>query len=527
MNMTSASFNQPSTVFVEHHQQYVIRYFEGSSSPDNGDGGGGVDQNIYACIALMTLSGFLRVSATMALAFPDFLAKQRQQQRSDQRLTNRILDDFVGREEEEGEEEEPIVETSGDHSATSRRAPGTSVSNHQPARDSTEVGTNNNDNKDEQNCCCCNYYCFVAIHVLLLFVAAIVSVVGTFYGPVSIAIPVQTGSQLLFNVIAMGLLLRMRYFNKSQRTGTYVVFFSVLSLVDVGPNPTDNQDILHILSHSNIAITWSLVITLGLIVTTICTIQLLLLSKKTSSEGDVGIQDGGNEEVEEAGSTSFGGSSNNDDDDGNNRDGDNSSIMHTHYSFSILLAGVTFSNVAMATSGKMLGSFIFTPYFGLAFIYYVISAVLGLLFSITSSTACEQGLFTPASSVALIIVNFITGILIWEDWKVMTTWVGYICSILLMCCGVYLLAEIDLFEKYLVQRTADMVIQVVDPQHQNRTGARGLDSEDSDSSQSQLERGLTEPLIMPERQHKRVRRRGVESELAPESVQDGVTFRLS
>ena len=106
----------------------------------------------------------------------------------------------------------------------------------------------------------------------------------------------------------------------------------------------------------------------------------------------------------------------------------------------------------------------------------------------------------------------------------MTTWVGYICSILLMCCGVYLLAEIDLFEKYLVQRTADMVIQVVDPQHQNRTGARGLDSEDSDSSQSQLERGLTEPLIIPERQHKGVRRRGVESELVPGSVQDGVTF---
>ena len=109
MTMTSASFNQPSTVFVEQHQQYAIRYFEDSSSPDNGDGGGGVDQNIYACIALMALSGFLRVSATMALAFPDFLAKQRQKQRSDQRLTNRILDDFVGREEEEGEEE-PIVE---------------------------------------------------------------------------------------------------------------------------------------------------------------------------------------------------------------------------------------------------------------------------------------------------------------------------------------------------------------------------------------------------------------------------------
>ena len=34
------------------------------------------------------------------------------------------------------------------------------------------------------------------------------------------------------------------------------------------PTP-DNQDILHILSHSNIAITWSLIITIGLIATTV------------------------------------------------------------------------------------------------------------------------------------------------------------------------------------------------------------------------------------------------------------------
>jgi hypothetical protein len=40
----------------------------------------------------------------------------------------------------------------------------------------------------------------------------------------------------VFNVIAMGIILKMRAFDKAQYTGgTYVVFFSVLSLIDVVP----------------------------------------------------------------------------------------------------------------------------------------------------------------------------------------------------------------------------------------------------------------------------------------------------
>jgi hypothetical protein len=336
-------------------------------------------QNLSICVALMTLSGFLRVVATMVLAYPDFVAKR-----------------------------------NGDQSGRG--------------------------------------VWYIAIHVLLLSIAAVISVVGTFYGPVSIAIPVQTGSQLLFNVIAMGLILKMRAFNKAQRTGTYVVFFSVLSLIDVGPGTQDGQNVMKLLSHP-VAAAWAIFVAIGLVVAAIGTIQLL--RKENHNER---IEDRRNVESEENDDRSF------------RKD-----------SFLVLLAGVTLSNVAMATSGKALG-YLRGIYLVIAFIYYFVSSLLGLLFSVTSATTCDQGFFTPASSVALVVVNFITGIIIWEDWQVMDTWVGYICACLLMCCGVYLLAEIDILEQYLVKRTATIVRHGVaessqdttDPLRETLLDARGL-----------------------------------------------------
>jgi hypothetical protein len=328
----------------------------------------------------MVFSGFLRVVATMVLAYPEYIAKK-----------------------------------NGDPSETSSRR---SI--------------------------------YIAIHVGLLAIAAVVSIVGSVHGPVSIAVPVQTGSMLLFNVIAMGLVLKMRTFDKVQRTGTYVTFFSVLSLIDVGPSTQDGQDVVKLLSHPG-AMTWSLFVSAGLIMSTMGTIQLLKGERENEEDGNssrhvsIGGDNsilGSNNSILVVGTT-------------NNNNTTNNSLGEKE-SFMILLVGATLSNVAMATSGKCLG-YLTGFQFSIAFLYYVVAALLGLLFSVTSATACDQGIFTPACSVALVIVNWFTGILIWEDWRVMDTWVGYICACLLMCCGVYLLAEIDLLEQYLVRKTTRMV----------------------------------------------------------------------
>ena len=299
------------------------------------------NQNLQLCVAIMSFSGFLRVVATMVLAYPDFAAKRR-----GARSTEGIL-------------------------------------------------------------------FYIMLHVLILAVAAFVSIIGSFYGPISIAIPVQTGATLLFNVIAMGIVLKMRAFNKAQRTGTYVVFFSVLSLIDVGPSPQDGQNVIELLLQTD-AMIWCLFVSASIVVAAVMTVPLFLTKKESGN------------------------------------------IFHNN-SFLTLTFGVTMANVGMATAGKTLGSLTGVS-FTFALIYYLVASALGLLFSICSATECDQGIFTPLTSVTLILVNMITGIIIWQDWKTIDTWIGYMCACFLMCCGVYLLAEVDLVGQYLITKRAKIVL---------------------------------------------------------------------
>jgi len=302
-------------------------------------------QSLPLCILLSSISGVLRVCATMVLAYPDYLAKK-----------------------------------SGIPSTT-----GSTL--------------------------------YIAAHLLILGVAAVLSIFGTIYGPVSIAVPVTTGVCLLCNVIAMGIVLRMRAFDKAQRTGTYVVFFAILSLVDVGPGVQDGQDALDLLS-TPLASFWSLLVTVLMILSAVGTVQLL-------------------------------------------RDGTTASSPSSSWSKAnatlILATGCTMSNVGMATASKT-----FATLQGLAFdaalLYYLMATFLGVLFSVVSATACDQGIFTPLASVALIITNMMTGLLIWEDGKVLNTPLAYLCAVLLMCCGVYLLAEVDVLEKFSRKALATIVL---------------------------------------------------------------------
>jgi len=127
-------------------------------------------QSLPLCIAFAAASGLLRVCATMALAYPDYLEKQRQRQ------------------------------TAAAASSSSEQA-------------TTTTADDNGDGSSSKAK-------FIAVHLFILLIAAILSIVSNIYGPVSISVPIQTGSCLLFNVAAMGIVLKMRAFNKAQRTGT-------------------------------------------------------------------------------------------------------------------------------------------------------------------------------------------------------------------------------------------------------------------------------------------------------------------
>lgn len=139
-------------------------------------------QSLPVCVAFAAASGFLRVCATMVLAYPEYLEKKRRRPRP-QRQTD------------------PEITTINDEDDNS--------------------GINSSS-------CSGSRIVFIAAHLLILMVAAILSIVSTIYGPVSISVPVQTGCCLLFNVAAMGIVLKMRAFDKAQRTGTCKLVLSML-----------------------------------------------------------------------------------------------------------------------------------------------------------------------------------------------------------------------------------------------------------------------------------------------------------
>jgi hypothetical protein len=47
----------------------------------------------------------------------------------------------------------------------------------------------------------------------------------------------------------------------------------------------------------------------------------------------------------------------------------------------------------------------------------------------------EQASFVPLNAVMTLFVNAITGIIIWEDWRVVGDWTGYVCVFLLFILG--------------------------------------------------------------------------------------------
>ena len=76
----------------------------------------------------------------------------------------------------------------------------------------------------------------------------------------------------------------------------------------------------------------------------------------------------------------------------------------------------------------------------------VISGAIITYALVIQSTAVSQAIFAPLNASALIFVNAVTGMLIWQDYLVVSSWVGYGCVFVQLVLGNYLLLgdEIDL-----------------------------------------------------------------------------------
>jgi len=93
----------------------------------------------------------------------------------------------------------------------------------------------------------CQQRLHMVVNLLLMGVASVAYIIGSWFGPVSLSVPTVMVSKLLFNLIIIGVILRMDTFSKNQRVGTYCIACAILTLPDVGPGEQECQDIIRMI----------------------------------------------------------------------------------------------------------------------------------------------------------------------------------------------------------------------------------------------------------------------------------------
>lgn len=118
-------------------------------------------------------------------------------------------------------------------------------------------------------------------------------------------------------------------------------------------------------------------------------------------------------------------------------------IKHPH-KFPILLCARVVTGVLSTSVSKLLAvtsGFLFCITLGLFIgISFVISSV-----AILQATEVDQASFVPAAACGIQIMNTLTGLLIWQDYLVVQTWVGYITVLTQIILGVYLISSMDAY----------------------------------------------------------------------------------
>ena len=59
-----------------------------------------------------------------------------------------------------------------------------------------------------------------------------------------------------------------------------------------------------------------------------------------------------------------------------------------------------------------------------------------------------SGIFVPMQTCFTLLVNMLTGLLVWEDWRVVRAWGAYVSVHMIMILAIYLLAPSDFVQMY-------------------------------------------------------------------------------
>jgi len=226
--------------------------------------------------------------------------------------------------------------------------------------------------------------------VLQLCSSTIGNLFAPWFGPVSLVGPVFLSSQLLANMLVFGIILGIEMFTKDMQVGTYVVVIAVILLPIVGPTAQEDQDIATLLE-TWYSLLWSAILLVGM---TLSTFLLLVLNVPKLKE---------------------------------------------RQAISLLLMARATAFTVNLTVSKVLIMNVDKYIFGLSIFLKVTSGAVQTYAIVVQSTAVTQAKFVPLNASALIIVNALTGMIIWQDWLVVGNWIGYVCVFVQLVLGNYLL----------------------------------------------------------------------------------------
>ena len=242
-------------------------------------------------------------------------------------------------------------------------------------------------------------YLPVAANISLQGISSVLGfLIATWYGPIAMVVPFFYSSTLLANIVIFGTLLGIEFFTKTAKNGTLVIVVSVIILPVVGPSVQDNQDITLLISK------WYAFVWFGILVG-VCAITGLIVCF-------VDIK---------------------------------SKFKQRGITCLLLLARASSISINLTVSKGFVSNLDATSWiFGLFLVLKVVSGWIYTYAIVVQSTAIEhQSKFLPLNTTCIITLNALTGIIIWEDYKVMASWYGYACVFLLLGLGCELLLDTD------------------------------------------------------------------------------------
>ncbi|KAL9190798.1 hypothetical protein ACHAXT_000504 [Thalassiosira profunda] len=234
---------------------------------------------------------------------------------------------------------------------------------------------------------------------------------ATWFGPVSVVAPIYFSATLVANMLIFGFILGLEFFDKLMIIGTYVIAIGTILLQIVGPDIQEDQDIGVLLSHPY-AYLWFVALLVGMIIST-----AFMVYRRYEEKLQILI---------------------------------------------LLVARATSYTLNLTVSR----AFLLNPTYFVLVTFLVIKIVSGMIYTyaiVVQSTTVTQSKFVPINAVCIMLMNAITGVIVWEDWRVISSWTGYVCVFLLFALGCDLLLTENILtnesSEYGAKKQVDVLIE--------------------------------------------------------------------